>query len=106
MPLPDLTGLQFAAIACLLDGEMSGRKLRAAMKKAKVPMNPPAFYRLMLRLEEADLASGRFKNKTVGAQTVRERLYKITIDGQAALRQAEQFFATKNFAFCRAYAVE
>ena len=95
MPLPKLTSLQFLVLVSLMDGELAGRDLRAAMKREKVKMRRPAFYRLMGRLEDSKFVKGKYENKTIDDQIVRERRYKVTATGVRAVEEFELFAASR-----------
>ncbi len=91
--LPDLTHLQFLIMTSLLDGEQSGRALRKAIAKHGAPKSGPAFYQLMARLEDAKFVAGRYQQKTVEGQMIKERFYKITGGGILAVDATRRFYA-------------
>jgi DNA-binding PadR family transcriptional regulator len=93
MPLPDITHLQFLLLTALLDGEQSGRTLRAILEREGHRKSTPAFYQMMARLEDAKYVGGRYEQKTVEGQTIKERVYKITGAGTSALAVVRDFYA-------------
>ena len=93
MPIPDITHLQFLLLAGLVDGERPGRELRGLMKQEEHRVSGPAFYRLMGRMEDADIVEGRYEQKLVEGQIFKERVYKITGGGVSAFERARDFYA-------------
>ncbi|MBP3957737.1 helix-turn-helix transcriptional regulator [Gemmata sp. G18] len=93
MPLPDITHLQFLLLAALLDGEQSGRSLRALLEQEGHRKSAPAFYQLMARLEESKFVEGRYEQKIVAGQTIKERVYKVAAAGVSALGTVRDFYA-------------
>ena len=93
MQLPSLSHLQFAVIDSLISGEKYGRALREILKEKGVKKSGPAFYQLMSRLEDAGFIEGRYENKMVRGQTVRERVYGITSCGAEAYREVTSFYS-------------
>ena len=93
MPLPGITHLQFLLLSILGTSEMSGRELRAELRKEGVAKSAPAFYQLMARIEDRKLAAGWYESREVDGHTVRERMYKLLGAGSAAVDEAHRFYA-------------
>ena len=72
-PLPHL---QFAVLGIVGASERSGREIRAELRDLGLKKAGPPFYRLMLRLEEADLVEGRYEQEIVNGQIHRQRVYR------------------------------
>src|ERR1041385_2273576 len=90
--LPDITHLQFLVLDALAADECAGRDLRALLAAHGVRSSGPAFYQMMGRLEEAGLAEGRYEQKMVGGQNLKERRYKLTRRGARACDETRQFY--------------
>ena len=99
MPLPEITHLQFLVLALLFDGEQSGRFLRQKLEEEGEPKSGPAFYQMMARLEDAGFVRGRYDQKIVEGQIIKERRYCITAAGTTACRRAYQFYHQRSEAF-------
>ncbi len=95
MPLPELTHLQFAILACLMHGEQSGQHVRDELAKLRYRKSGPAFYQLMARLEDAGFVAGRYEQKTIDGQPVKERRYKLLAGGQRAYNATIEFYVTQ-----------
>ena len=96
MPLPDLTHLQFLILAALLDGELPGRQLRQVMADEGAKKSAPAFYQLMARLEDAKFVEGRYEQKVVDGQVLKERVYTLTGGGSQVLEDVREFYASRS----------
>ena len=95
MSMPNLSHLQFAMLDVMGPREISGRDLRSALKSEKgVSKSGPAFYQLMARLEDANFVNGRYEEKVVEGQRIKERRYLLTADGESARRQAILFYTS------------
>jgi DNA-binding PadR family transcriptional regulator len=92
MPLPTLTHLQFSILQSLLNGEKAGREIRDELRKAGEKKSGPAFYQLMSRLEESKFVGGRYDEKVIEGQMIRERRYKILGNGLKAHAHTAQFY--------------
>lgn len=90
--IPATTHLQFLILTMLMEGERSGRDLRAALANAGVRKSGPAFYQLMGRLEDEGYIVGWYDQKVIESQGVRERRYKITEGGHAAWEDVCDFY--------------
>ena len=90
--LPDITHLQFSVLAFLQGGEQPGRELRGQLGNLGMRRSGPAFYQLMSRLEDAGLVDGRYDQKIVDGQIIKERLYTITDQGVAAWEATRDFY--------------
>jgi hypothetical protein len=94
MSLPELTHLQFLIMGALLDGEQSGQEVRNQLAKSRVRKSGPAFYQLMARLEDARFVAGRYDQKIIQGQIIKERRYKLTGPGVRAWQNARDFYAS------------
>ena len=83
-PTPRLSQLQFLVLGTLLRGERVGREIRDDLQRLGVKRSGPSFYQLMSRLEEAKLAEGRYEQRIVDGQIIRERTYRLTAAGRRA----------------------
>jgi DNA-binding PadR family transcriptional regulator len=90
--MPTLTHLQFMILNALLDGERSGQEVRDTLAAAKVRKSGPAFYQLMARLEDAKFVSGRYEQKTIDGQPIKERRYRVLAGGRRALDEVREFY--------------
>ena len=95
MQLPTLTDLQFLVLGTLAGAELSGEELRDRLHESR-SIRLAAFYRLMLRLEEAGLVEGRYEAKTIDGHSIREKFYRITGQGISAFREKSEFTAAIN----------
>lgn len=93
MKVPEITHLQFLVLGVLLDGEQTGRNVREQLAEVGHPKNGPAFYQFMSRLEDAKLIEGWYDEKIVAGQRIKERVYRITADGESAWRDTQEFYA-------------
>jgi len=93
MPIPDITHLQFLLLDSLQDGDRSGRALRELLLAQKHRTSGPAFYQLMARMEDAKLVRGRYDQKLIEGQLIKERVYTITASGIATAEQVRAFYA-------------
>ncbi len=80
-PLPHL---QFAVLGIIGASKRSGRQIRAELADLGIKKVGPAFYRLMLRLEEAELVEGWYEQEVVKGQIHRERVYRARAAGLEA----------------------
>ena len=90
--LPEITHLQFLVLDCLRQVERPGRAVRQRLHEHGVRRTGPAFYQLMARLEDADLLEGRYDQKIVEGQIIKERRYKVTTAGLEAWRRTRDFY--------------
>jgi len=93
MGLPSLTHLQCLILSILMDGEQSGRDVRAQLAKHGDRKTGPAFYQLMSRLEDSGSVEGWYDQKIVDGQIIKQRRYKITGDGITAVKETQAFYA-------------
>jgi DNA-binding PadR family transcriptional regulator len=94
MNIPEITHLQFLVLGILMDGEQTGRYVRAKFAEAGHQKNGPAFYQFMARLEDAKFVEGRYDQKIVEGQIIKERIYKITGAGVSAWENVRDFYLT------------
>lgn len=91
MKIPKLTSPQYLVLSLLLEGEVYGRSLREKLSEYGQRSSAPAFYQFMARLEEAGHVRGRYEQKIVAGQAVKERVYTITGPGVRAQREFQSF---------------
>lgn len=91
--LPKLSHSQFVVLSVLMEGPAPGRDIRKRLIQFGVRQGGPAFYQLMARMEDANLALGWYEQKIVKAQIIRERHYRITAVGRSAWNGTRQFYA-------------
>lgn len=92
MGLPQVTHLQFLVLAWLAKGEQFGRAIRARLEEMGELKSGPAFYQMMGRLEGAGFVRGRYDQKVVDGQIIKQRRYRITAAGRAAGARACAFY--------------
>lgn len=86
--------LQAALLLCLGTEERSGDALRLALLRlgAFFPPRAVALYQLLQRMERGGLLAGRFARVVVRGQPCRERRYRATPEGRAALSEVLNFY--------------
>ena len=92
MAIPEITHLQFSVLAVLHSGEQSGRALREQLAELGMRRSGPAFYQLMSRLEDSELVEGRYEQKIVDGQIIKERFYCLTPSGTSAWQATRDFY--------------
>ena len=92
MPLPEITHLQYLILCTLIDQEKAGREIRTLLDEHGEKKSGPAFYQMMSRLEEAGYAKGRYTQKLIDGQLIKERLYAITGEGIRVWDQTRAFY--------------
>lgn len=92
MPLPEITHLQFAVLASLIDQDLAGGVLREQLAANGMNHTRAAFYQLMARLEDARFVSGRYEQRVVDDVTITERIYHLTATGMRVTREAQAFY--------------
>jgi DNA-binding PadR family transcriptional regulator len=93
--LPPVTHLQFLILDALTSSEQAGRDLRELLAGFGVRNSGPAFYQMMARLESSDLVEGRYDQKQVEGQHVKQRRYRLTTQGQHAVETTRAFYAAR-----------
>jgi DNA-binding PadR family transcriptional regulator len=93
--LPAITHLQFAVLGQLLREELPGRQLRRGLARLGERRSAPAFYQMMARLEEAGLVSGRYDQRVLDGQLIKERHYRVTASGVSAWERTRDFYAAQ-----------
>ncbi|MEZ5316085.1 MAG: hypothetical protein R2752_01655 [Vicinamibacterales bacterium] len=96
--LPAITHLQYLVLDALEHDERAGRDLRALLAAFGVRSSAPAFYQMMARLEQARLVDGRYDQKVVDGQHVKERRYTLTKGGARALGETRHFYREREAA--------
>ena len=91
--LPELTGLQFLIIETIGGKKMLGAELRERLKEHKVHKTGPAFYQLMARLEDAKLVEGKYEQKVIDGQIIKQRCYRVTGLGDRTRHATLEFYA-------------
>ena len=92
MKVPEITHLQFFVIGTLMNGEVSGKHVRAELRQQGVRKSGPAFYQLMARLEDSGFVSGRYDQKVIDGQIIKERRYKLCGKGVQAWERTRDFY--------------
>ena len=92
MSQPTITHLQFAVLSILGHEEKTGRAIRCDLGGIGVKSSGPAFYQLMGRLEEGKLIEGRYDQRIVDGQIIKERAYWAKPSGQRAVHQTRAFY--------------
>jgi DNA-binding PadR family transcriptional regulator len=96
MPIPKYTHHQWAVLNTLRnEGELWGRDLRTHLKSEGYGSTNAAFYELMDRLETAGLVEGRYVERDVLGQLVKERKYKLTGRGQEAWDDVASYYTAR-----------
>lgn len=96
MPLPPLTHLQFAVLSIVGAREVAGRVIRKRLAEdQRIRISGPAFYQAMARMEDAKFVEGKYVQRTIGGQLVKERTYTILGAGVKAVEAAREFYARK-----------
>jgi len=93
MAYPRLTHLQFMLLGFLQQGPTCGQELRDALRSAGVRRSGPGFYQLMSRLEDSGFVRGRYEQRIVSGQIIRQRCYELTALGGRAWRDSRDFYA-------------
>jgi DNA-binding PadR family transcriptional regulator len=96
MPIPKATHQQFAVLSILRDEELWGRDVRAGLKADGYSSTNASFYEMMDRMESGGLVEGRYEERDVLGQKFKERRYKITGHGIAAMDEVELFYASRS----------
>ena len=92
MELPQITHLQFSVLAFLHGGERPGKAVRSKLAELGLRRSGPAFYQLMSRLEDAGLVDGRYDQKVIDGQIIKERFYTVTEEGVEAWKATRDFY--------------
>jgi DNA-binding PadR family transcriptional regulator len=99
MILPELSHLQILVIEAIGAGQVSGRDLRARLAEMGARKSGPAFYQLMSRLEESRFVEGEYTQKVIDGQIFKERVYRVTGEGERAARETLEFYQGRRFGF-------
>ena len=92
MKMPEITHLQFLVMGTLMNGEVAGRHVRNELQRQGVRKSGPAFYQLMARLEDAAFVSGRYIQKVIDGQVIKERRYKLCGKGVRIWERTRDFY--------------
>jgi DNA-binding PadR family transcriptional regulator len=90
--VPEVTHLQFLVMRLILDGVVSGRSLHKELEARGARMSRPAFYQLMMRLEDGKLLESWFERRESGGYVVRETHYRVTAPGKRAMQTVQTFY--------------
>ena len=90
--LPVIGHLQFAVLEALRESERPGRLIRESLTELGVRQSGPAFYQMMARLEDAGLVAGRYDQKVVDGQIIKERAYRISPEGKTTWKATREFY--------------
>ncbi|HUF47475.1 MAG TPA: hypothetical protein VMM93_06625 [Vicinamibacterales bacterium] len=93
--LPSITHLQFLILEALDAGEQAGRDLRVLLSTHGIRNSAPAFYQMMARLEDAALVEGRYDQRVVDSQLLKERRYRLVPAGRRALAETRTFYLAR-----------
>lgn len=88
MKVPKVTAFQIVVLSLLLDQQRSGREIRSSLSSSQ---SGPAFYQAMARLEDSGFVEGRYEQKHVEGNVVRERWYAITANGKEVYKEFQEF---------------
>lgn len=72
--------------------EKPGREVRKRLAEFDELKSGPAFYQTMARLEDAGFVRGRYEQKIVEGQIIKERRYRITGSGVEAWEATRDFY--------------
>ena len=95
MSFPEVTHLQAFLLAELMEGERTGRHLRERLAAVGHTKSGPAFYQLLARMEDAKFVKGRYDQKMVEGQVIKERVYEITGTGVRAVEDVRNFYLAR-----------
>jgi DNA-binding PadR family transcriptional regulator len=95
MPIPKTTHTQFAVLSILQDEELWGRDVRTALKADGYSSTNASFYEMMDRMETSGFVEGRYEERDVLGQKFKERRYKITGEGIAAMNEVAAFYSSQ-----------
>ena len=84
MRSPEITHLQFQILGILMSAEHSGQYVRGELQKQGTSKSGPGFYQLMSRLEDSGFVRGRYQQRVIEGQVIKERRYKLTGNGVRA----------------------
>ncbi len=87
-----MTPLQFLVIRLLFAGQRSGPQLRRELAALGVRRSPPAFSRMMQRLESQVFVDCRHRCRRRGDATIRDCRYRVTDLGVIRWKAAREFF--------------
>ncbi len=84
MSLPKISHVQFAILAALIGGPMTGRELRKVLKEEGALRSGPAFYQLMARMEGGKLVKGTDERVEIKGYPVTQKRYRVLAGGRSA----------------------
>jgi len=90
--LPRLSHLQFLVLGHLLAGPAAGREVRRRLQDFGIRKSGPAFYQLMVRMEDGGLVEGWYEQQIVDSQIIRERHYRVLGTGRKAWEHSRAFY--------------
>jgi hypothetical protein len=99
MIFPEFSYLQILVIEAIGAGQVSGRDLRARPAEMGERKSGPAFYQLMSRLEEGRSVEGEYTQKVIDGQTFKERVYRVTGEGERATWETLAFYQARRVQF-------
>jgi DNA-binding PadR family transcriptional regulator len=99
MIFPELSYLQILVIEAVGASQVSGRDLRARLAETGARKSGPAFYQLMSRLEESRFVEGEYAQKVIDGRVFKERVYRVTGEGERAARETFAFYQGRRFQF-------
>lgn len=91
--IPTLTHLQAFIIQLIVKDEHSGRFIRSRLSDIGEHRSAAAFYQLMARMEKSGQINGHYVTTVVDGQTIKERLYRATLNGMQELVSTSNFYS-------------
>ncbi len=98
MNKPILSALQFAVLDAIGAARLKGSDLRERLRKIGFLKSGPAFYQLMARLEESRFITAETESTPMQGFMLKERFYRLTGEGDKALRDTIGFYQSSAFA--------
>jgi DNA-binding PadR family transcriptional regulator len=90
-----LNGLQFAVITLLLERDWFGYELYDVAKSEGYDGSSVAFYRLLMRLEDARFLKGENKKEVIDGRTVTVRSYSLLAEGRRAWDATRAYYSVQ-----------
>jgi DNA-binding PadR family transcriptional regulator len=81
-PLPEATHLQLTILRMLVWGPHRSIEIKQKLYDREIDLSDPSFYQLMKRIENSKWVTGKYIQKIVDGQIIRERVYTITDSGK------------------------
>lgn len=94
--LPKMSCLQFLVVQLLFAGPQSGAELRRKLNEAGAKLDPPAFSRLMRRMDEVGHAYPQSEDEPSGDRLLCPRRFEVTDLGVALWKEVRAFYTAGN----------